>query len=87
MDEVGLRELKQNPSAAIRAAAAGERVVVTDRGRPVAQLVPVSGSALADLRVAGLVRQPRRALSELPTPRAGLELSSSLAELRGGERY
>ncbi len=82
-----MRELKQNPAAAIQAAAAGERVTVTDRGRPVAQLLPISGSPLADLRAAGLVRAPRRPIAALPAPRVGLELSSSLAELRDDERY
>lgn len=82
-----MRELKQNPAAAIQAAAAGERVTVTDRGRAVAQLLPISGSPLADLRTAGMVRAPRRTLVELPEPRTGLDLSSSLAELRDGERY
>lgn len=82
-----MRALKQNPTAAVRAAAAGERVVVTDRGRPVAQLLPVSGSPLAELRAGGLVREPRRPVSELPQPIEGLELSSALAEMRSDERF
>ncbi len=82
-----MRELKQNPAAAVQAAAAGDRVTVTDRGRPVAQLLAISSSPLADLRSAGVARAPRRALTELPEPRVGLDLSSSLAELRDGERY
>lgn len=40
MKTVGLRELKNNLSAYVRAARNGETVVVTDRGEPVVQLSP-----------------------------------------------
>lgn len=39
-DQVGVRELKASLSAYLRRVAAGESVVVTDHGRPVARLVP-----------------------------------------------
>ena len=41
MDEVGIRELRQNLSAVLRRVERGESLVVTDRNRPVAQLGPV----------------------------------------------
>jgi len=40
MHEVGLKILKNRLSKYVRLAAAGETVVITDRGRPVAELVP-----------------------------------------------
>lgn len=40
MSEIGIRELRQHASHHLRAVAAGETVTVTDRGRPVAELVP-----------------------------------------------
>ena len=40
---VGLRELRQGASDVVRRVEAGETVVVTVNGRPVAQLVPVPG--------------------------------------------
>jgi prevent-host-death family protein len=40
MRSVGLKILKNKLSEYVRAAAAGETIVVTDRGRPVAELVP-----------------------------------------------
>ena len=43
MKTVGLRELKNNLSAYVRAARKGEIVVVTDRGEPVVQLTPAQG--------------------------------------------
>jgi prevent-host-death family protein len=40
MRTVGLKTLKNKLSEYVRVAAAGETVVITDRGRPVAELVP-----------------------------------------------
>jgi prevent-host-death family protein len=40
MQKVGLKTLKNKLSEYVRLAASGETVVITDRGRPVAQLVP-----------------------------------------------
>ena len=41
MRSIGVRELRQNASAYLRLVEAGESVEVTDRGRPIALLVPV----------------------------------------------
>jgi prevent-host-death family protein len=41
--EIAQRELRNNVGAVLREVAAGNRVRVTVRGRPVADLVPVSG--------------------------------------------
>jgi prevent-host-death family protein len=40
MREVGLKILKNKLSEYVRLAAAGETIVITDRGRPVAEIVP-----------------------------------------------
>jgi prevent-host-death family protein len=40
MEFVGVRELRQNASKYLRRVAAGESITITDRGRPVAMLVP-----------------------------------------------
>ncbi|WP_071059644.1 type II toxin-antitoxin system Phd/YefM family antitoxin [Parafrankia soli] len=42
MDEIGLREVRQNASDLIRRAQAGERLTITVAGRPAAVLGPVS---------------------------------------------
>lgn len=57
---VGIRDLKNGLSKYIDRVQAGEEVIVTDRGRPVARLSPLDASAdyLADLVTAGLVRPP-----------------------------
>jgi len=39
-EQVGVRDLKASLSAYLRRVSAGESVVVTDHGRPVARLIP-----------------------------------------------
>jgi prevent-host-death family protein len=91
MAEVGIRALKQNASAVVAVAAAGELVTITDRGRPVAQMVPVAGSRTEALVAADRARPALRRLSELPAParrrRGRGSLSEELAEMRQAERY
>jgi len=48
--EVAIRELKAKLSAYLKAAAAGELITVTDRGRPIALLGPILDAV--DLRAA-----------------------------------
>lgn len=43
---VGMRELRTKLSEYVRRAAAGERIIVTDRGRPVVQLTALEEEAL-----------------------------------------
>ncbi|MPZ71399.1 MAG: type II toxin-antitoxin system prevent-host-death family antitoxin [Actinobacteria bacterium] len=45
MKTIGIRELRQHASRYLRLVEAGERVEVTDRGRPVALLVPIVDKA------------------------------------------
>lgn len=87
MSKVGIRELKQNPSAVVAAAASGETVVITDRGRPVAQISPLPESRLSGLIASGRARPADRALRDLPEPSAGVELSPVLDALRDDERF
>jgi prevent-host-death family protein len=87
MSEVGIRALKQNASAVVAQAAAGEHVTITDRGRAVAQLTPIPRSRLEQLVEAGRARPPRRDIVGLPAPEPGPELSDDLASQRDAERY
>lgn len=84
---VGVAELRQNLSLYLRRVEKGERLVVTARNRPVAELgpAPSTGSGLDRLIAEGKVSRPRR--SALPEP---LEmdgdphaLSRALEEVRG----
>lgn len=85
---VGVAELRQNLSKYLRRVAAGERLVVTDRNRPVAELgpAPTTGSALDRLIAEGKVKPPKRR-GPLPEP---LDMGSdpealtrALEEVRG----
>jgi prevent-host-death family protein len=63
VERVGIRQLRNNVAAVVRRASAGERVVVTVDGVPVAQLGPLDAAAgvtLDDLVAAGLIRPPGR---------------------------
>ena len=82
MTEVGIRALKQNASAVVAQAAAGETIQVTDRGRPVAQLSAIPSSPLQRLITSGRARPPRRRLGDLPAPTSGPNLSEELAAMR-----
>lgn len=87
MSEVGIRALKQNASAVVANAAAGEMVTITDRGRPVAQMTAIPRSRLQALIGAGRARVGRRKISDLPAPTAGPSVSRELEAMRGAERY
>src|SRR5262245_43343606 len=64
---VGARELKVRLGSYLRRVRQGETLIVTDRGRPVAELRPMPGrrdAILARLEAEGTVRRPtKRALS------------------------
>ena len=86
-ESVGVADLRQNLSVYLRRVSGGERLVVTDRNRPVAELgpAPSTGPDLDRLIAAGRVSRPLR--SGLPEPlrltgdpRA---LSRALDDIRG----
>ncbi|MGH7696175.1 MAG: type II toxin-antitoxin system Phd/YefM family antitoxin [Gemmatimonadaceae bacterium] len=76
MTSVGIRRLKNELSRYVRRAAAGDHVLVTDRGRVVAALVPPPGqraggkpSRYDELKAAGVLRPRQQAgdpLADLP---------------------
>jgi prevent-host-death family protein len=90
MSRVGVRALKQNASAVVAQAAAGEVVIVTDRGRPVAQIVPLVPGRLDALLAAGRARPARANLRDLgPAPRRGrgrAPLSAVVVAMRDEDR-
>jgi prevent-host-death family protein len=85
-----VKELRQNASGILRRVAAGESILVTDRGRPVARLSPLTRSGIADLRAAGLIREPLRRIRDAPPPVAlaqgQVTAAEALAAARADER-
>ena len=90
MAEVGVRELKARLSEHLRRAQAGERLVVTDRGKAVATLGPVEQGVahpawLVQLAAEGRVRLGRGGKPAGMHPRVkskGLLLSTAVIEDR-----
>ena len=85
MKQIGIRALKQNASAVVARAAAGEALVITDNGRPVAQIMPLPADRLEALDQAGLLRTATATASEIgpPAPRdGGRTLGDALREMR-----
>jgi prevent-host-death family protein len=84
---VGVAELRQNLSVYLRRVERGERLVVTDRNRPVAELgpAPSTGADLDRLIAEGQLTRPLRARLPEPLELTGnLEpLSRALDEVRG----
>jgi len=85
-ESVGIRALQQHASAVVARAADGEVIVVTDRGRAVARLVPLTRGRLAALVDAGLARRARRSVVDLESPLAAEPGSRSLGELLADAR-
>jgi antitoxin (DNA-binding transcriptional repressor) of toxin-antitoxin stability system len=92
MEQVGIRELRNQVAAVVRRAAAGERIAIAVDGVPRAQLGPLvpdtSGVTLADQAAAGLVEPPRRPDRGAGAPTAAdppvdVRLDRVMDELRG----
>ena len=90
MERIALRELRNQASRVVRRARAGERLIITVDGIPVAEIGPVSApgrsASLEELVAIGSVVAPRlRSASRPPRPLAapsGRSSSDVLAELR-----
>jgi prevent-host-death family protein len=91
MEQLGTRELRAELSAAVRRAGAGERIVITVDGRPVAQLGPLepvdAQLTLEDLAARGqlvLARREDRPEPEFSMPMwAGTRIDQLIREVRG----
>jgi len=86
-ESVGVAELRQNLSVYLRRVSRGERLVVTDRNRPVAELgpAPTTGPDLDRLVLEGRVSRPTRSVLPAPLELSGdpRALSRALDEIRG----
>lgn len=68
MLRIGIRELRQRASEYLRRVQQGETVEVTDRGRPVARIVPIRKTRYEQMVEEGLVRPAKGDLLELGPP-------------------
>lgn len=58
VEQVPIRELNQHTATVLERVERGESVEITNRGRPIARIVPVPGGELDDLVAAGWVTPP-----------------------------
>jgi prevent-host-death family protein len=66
--DVGIRALQQTASKVVARVEAGETLTITDRGRPVARLVPIADSPIEQLLADGAARPARVTWAEVPAP-------------------
>jgi prevent-host-death family protein len=81
--EVGIRELKTQLSAYLRQVKAGGTVVITDRGKPIGRIVPLTEpikTQLDSLQQAGLIAWSGKKLSAL-APAARTQGERTVADL------
>jgi prevent-host-death family protein len=81
-EQVGIRELKSRLSEFVDRARAGETLVVTDRGRPVAELRPLSGRTTLETLVAEGLATPARPKRPAPEP---LAVKGGISDLVGDQ--
>ncbi|HEX4491804.1 MAG TPA: type II toxin-antitoxin system prevent-host-death family antitoxin [Acidimicrobiia bacterium] len=77
--EVGVRELRNNLSRYLDRVRDGNELVVTDRGRAIARVVPVEGERVLDRLIAeGVVTRARQQRKRTPKP---INSKSSVSDL------
>jgi prevent-host-death family protein len=88
MDTIGVRELRQYASRYLARVAHGETLEVTDRGRPVARLVPVERGSWSDLVASGMLLPPEddQDVADESPGDYGVPASAVLSHLRAEER-
>ena len=92
VERIGVRELNQNTSQVLARVSGGETVEITDRGHPIARLVPVGDdrSTLAKLVAAGRAVPPTGG-GRVPLPPKlgdeGVDVAGALADMRDEERW
>jgi prevent-host-death family protein len=90
MERIGVRALQQHASAVLKRVRGGESLEVTDRGRPVALLVPIeAGGIIEQLQASGRLVKAKGdllAIEPLPASRRGDSASQRLRRMRESER-
>ena len=80
-----MRALNQDTSGVLARVKAGEHLTITERGRPVARLVPVVAAGLADLVADGRVAPPTID-GPVPRPSGPVRTEHEAGELLTGLR-
>lgn len=88
---VGVRQLRQDASGVLKLVKAGQRITVTEHGRAVAELSPITNPRLQDYISAGVITPASRKYNSkidkpLPLPK-GVDLVAELLSERRQARY
>jgi prevent-host-death family protein len=90
MDQVPVRVLNQDTASVLARVEGGETVEITNRGKPIARIVPVTNGEMDDLVAAGWVT-PATLHGPLPMPQGDLDetnsASAALIAMREEERW
>lgn len=85
--DVGISALRADLASWVERARAGEEVVVTDRGTPVARLLPIDTAPLLDqLTQSGVLTKPRRTARPSARDTARVRASGPVADYVGEQR-
>ncbi|HUX65729.1 MAG TPA: type II toxin-antitoxin system prevent-host-death family antitoxin [archaeon] len=76
INQVGVRELRQNASGVLRDVKAGVSVEITEHGRPIARIIPIAASSWENLFAAGLA---------LPSPIEDWRPAKKRIKIQGGK--
>lgn len=85
-NKVGIRDLKQNPSRVIALVKQGQAFTVTERGVPVAKLVPIAEDPFTQLVQEGVIRLPKGNLDLSLIKREKSALGKTSEELLAEDR-
>jgi prevent-host-death family protein len=80
MEQVPIRALNQDTAGVLARVERGEVVEITNRGRPIARLVPVGDDSLAHLVAQGVVL-PATITGPVPLPDVAADPGSDAGEL------
>ncbi|MGH2540408.1 MAG: type II toxin-antitoxin system Phd/YefM family antitoxin [Actinomycetota bacterium] len=78
---VGIRELRDHLSAWLDEVASGREITVTDRGKPVARIVPVTGRSKLDQLIAEGLVSPATRPAEPADARPPIPVRGSVSDI------
>jgi len=85
VDQIPIRTLNQDTAGVLARVERGETVEITNRGRPIARIVPVTADTMADLVASGVVLPPTIA-GPIPMPTVPAAANSEAGQLLSGLR-
>ncbi|ORB69152.1 type II toxin-antitoxin system Phd/YefM family antitoxin [Mycobacterium scrofulaceum] len=89
MERIGVRELRQHASRYLaKVTASGDPIEITEHGRPIARLVPITDDPWADMVAAGEITPAAGggSVRDMEPIASDFDASGELADLRAAER-